>query len=187
MKKLTLTFLTTCITLLTIAQSTYNAKEAFNPQFYPYPGSDFRSASGEPGPKYWQNRADYVINCTLDTIKHSISGNVDITYTNNSPDNLKFLWLQLDQNIYRKDSRASATTTEQGGRWANAKFTEGDVIKSVSVNYNGKNYTPNSTVTDTRLQLGLQEPLKSSDKVKISMSFGFDIPERGTDRMGRLK
>ena len=94
MKKLTLTLLTTGITLLTIAQSTYNAKEAFNPQFYPYPGSDFRSASGEPGPKYWQNRADYKINCTLDTIKHNVSGDVEITYTNNSPDNLIFIWLQ---------------------------------------------------------------------------------------------
>ena len=79
--------------------SVYDHREAFNPQFYPYPGNDFRSASGEPGPKYWQNRADYTINCTLDTAKHSINGNVEITYSNNSPDNLKFLWLQLDQNI----------------------------------------------------------------------------------------
>ncbi len=177
------------ISVISFAQeaSVYDHREAFNPQFYPYPGNDFRSASGEPGPKYWQNRADYVINCTLDTAKHSINGNVEITYTNNSPDNLKFLWLQLDQNIYKKDSRATATTTEQGGRWANAKFTEGDVIKSVSVNYNGKTYTPNSTVTDTRLQLWLQEALKSSDKINVAIAFGFDIPERGTDRMGRLK
>src|SRR5689334_23431069 len=162
MKKLTLTLLTTCITLLSIAQSTYNAKEAFNPQFYPYPGNDFRSASGEPGPKYWQNRADYVINCTLDTIKHSISGNVDITYTNNSPDNLKFLWLQLDQNIYKKDSRGSATTTEAGGRWANGGFTEGYSIKSVSADNNNKSYAAKYTITDTRMQVWLQEPLKAN-------------------------
>ena len=175
------------VSLFAQEASVYDHREAFNPQFYPYPGNDFRSASGEPGPKYWQNRADYVINCTLDTLKHNVNGNVEITYTNNSPDNLKFLWLQLDQNIYKKDSRASATTTELGGRWANPKFTEGDVIKSVSINYNGKTFTPTSTVTDTRLQLWLQDALKSSDKIKVTIAFGFDIPERGTDRMGRLK
>jgi hypothetical protein len=85
----------------------YDSKEAFNPQFYPYPGNDFRSASGEPGPRYWQNRADYKIEATLDTSTHGVKGSVEITYINNSPDNLKFLWLQLDQNIYKKDSRAS--------------------------------------------------------------------------------
>ena len=175
------------VSLFAQEASVYDHREAFNPQFYPYPGNDFRSASGEPGPKYWQNRADYVINCTLDTLKHNVSGNVEITYTNNSPDNLKFLWLQLDQNIYKKDSRATATTTELGGRWANPKFTEGDVIKSVSINYNGKTFTPTSTVTDTRLQLWLQDALKSSDKIKVTIAFAFDIPERGTDRMGRLK
>ena len=189
MNKFLISFCAFFISVSLFAQeaSVYDHREAFNPQFYPYPGNDFRSASGEPGPKYWQNRADYVINCTLDTLKHNVSGNVEITYTNNSPDNLKFLWLQLDQNIYKKDSRASATTTELGGRWANPKFTEGDVIKSVSINYNGKTFTPTSTVTDTRLQLWLQDALKSSDKIKVTIAFAFDIPERGTDRMGRLK
>src|SRR5690348_17266736 len=188
MKKLTLTLITTCITMLAFAQSTYNAKEAFNPQFYPYPGNDYRSASGEPGPKYWQNRADYKINCTLDTIKHNVSGEVEITYTNNSPDNLKFLWLQLDQNIYRKDSRASATTTETGGRWANAQFTQGDVIKSVTVDYNGNKYAAKYIINDTRMQVWMQEPIKANGgQVKLVIPFNFDIPEYGTDRMGRLK
>ena len=174
-----------CVALF--AQSNYDNKEAFNPQFYPYPGNDVRSASGEPGSKYWQNRADYNISCTLDSANHKVSGNVDIYYTNNSPDNLKFLWLQLDQNIYKKDSRASSTTTQTGGRWANSKFTEGDVIKSISVEYNGKTFTPKSTVTDTRMQIWLQEALKSAGgKVKVSVSFEFTVPEYGTDRMGRL-
>src|SRR5689334_23923509 len=90
-------------------QSNYDHRKAFDPYFYPQSGNDFRSASGEPGPHYWQNRADYKLACTLDTGAHSISGTVEITYTNNSPDNLRFLWLQLDQNIYRQDSRGSAT------------------------------------------------------------------------------
>jgi hypothetical protein len=167
--------------------SNYDSREAFNPQFYPFPGNDFRSGSGEPGPRYWQNRADYKINCTLDPDKNSVAGDVEISYTNNSPDNLKFLWLQLDQNIYKSDSRGSSTTTQTGGRWANAKFTEGDVIKSLSVEYNGKTYTPKYTVTDTRMQVWLQDALKSSGgKIKVVVKFAFEVPEYGTDRMGRL-
>ncbi|MEI2739002.1 MAG: M1 family metallopeptidase [Chitinophagaceae bacterium] len=187
MKKSVLSFLGLFMFIGLFAQSNYDHKEAFNPQFYPYPGNDFRSASGEPGPRYWQNRADYKISSTLDTANHKVSGDVDIMYTNNSPDNLKFLWLQLDQNIYKKDSRASATTTQSGGRWANAKFTDGYVIKSISVEYNGRSFTPKYTVTDTRMQVWLTDALKSAGgKVKISVKFEFIIPEYGTDRMGRL-
>jgi len=167
--------------------SGYNNREAFNPQFYPYPGNDVRSASGEPGAKYWQNRADYRINSTLDTAKHSISADVEITYTNNSPDNLKFLWLQVDQNIYKKDSRASYTTTQAGGRWANGNFTDGDVIKTIIVEYNGKTYTPKYIMTDTRMQVWLTDALKSAGgKVKLKITYDFVVPEYGTDRMGRL-
>jgi hypothetical protein len=187
MKNLLLTITTTCIALFAFAQSGYNAKEAFNPQFYPYPGNDYRSASGEPGPKYWQNRSDYRITCTLDTLKHNISGVVEITYTNNSPDNLKFLWLQLDQNIYKKDSRASATTTQTGGRWANSQFTKGGNINSVSVENNGQKYSAKYIVTDTRMQVWLQDAVKpAGGTVKLNIPFDFDIPQYGTDRMGRL-
>jgi hypothetical protein len=187
MKKYVVSLLCFMIAAVSFAQSSYNAKEAFNPQFYPYPGNDFRSASGEPGPKYWQNRADYKISCTLDTTNHSVSGDAEINYTNNSPDNLKFVWLQLDQNIYRKDSRGSATTTESGGRWANTGFTDGDVIRSVAVEYNGKKITPKYIISDTRMQVWLPEPLKSTGgKIKLSIQFEFEIPEYGSDRMGRL-
>ena len=168
--------------------SIYDHKETFAPQFYPYAGNDYRSASGEPGPKYWQNRSDYRISCTLDTGKHSVSGTAEISYTNNSPDNLKFLWLQLDQNIYKKDSRGSATTTEAGGRWANSKFTDGYAIKSVSADINGKSTTLSYTVTDTRMQTWLPQAVKGGGgKIKLTISFEFTVPEYGTDRMGRLK
>ncbi len=168
--------------------SLYNHKEAFHPQFYPYPGNDYRSASGEPGPKYWQNKADYKITCLLDTGRHSISGSVEIVYTNNSPDPLKFLWLQLDQNIYKDGSRASSTTTQTGGRWANAAFTEGASIKSVQVESAGKPITAKHIISDTRMQVWLPEVLKASGgKTKLSMQFEFTVPEYGTDRMGRLK
>ncbi len=168
--------------------SIYDHKETFAPQFYPYPGNDYRSASGEPGPKYWQNRSDYKITCTLDTGQHSVSGTAEISYTNNSPDNLKFLWLQLDQNIYKKDSRGSATTTEAGGRWANSKFTDGYAIRSVTAEINGKSSALSFTVTDTRMQTWLPEALKAGGgKIKLTVRFEFTVPEYGTDRMGRLK
>src|ERR1700694_4473842 len=99
MKKIVLGFFSLFMFFCAFAQTTvsnYDNREAFNPQFYPYPGNEFRSAGGETGPRYWQNRADYRISCTLDTIQHGVSGDVEISYTNNSPDNLKFLWLQLD-------------------------------------------------------------------------------------------
>ena len=189
MKKVFLNFCNLVLVVTVFAQeSKYDHREAFNPLFYPQTGNDYRSGSGEPGPKYWQNQADYKINCTLDTAAHRVTADVEITYTNNSPDNLRFLGLQVDQNIYRKDSRASATTTVTGGRWANAKFTEGDVIKSVTVETGGKGYTPKYIVTDTRMQLWLTDVLKANgDKAKIKISYAFEIPEYGTDRMGRLK
>ena len=123
----------------------------------------------------------------MDTAAHKVIGDVEITYTNNSPDNLKFLWLQLDQNIYRQDSRGSATSTQAGGRWANTKFTEGEVIKSISVE-SAKSYTPKYIVTDTRMQVWLNDALKGSgNKIKLKIAFEFVVPEYGTDRMGRLK
>jgi hypothetical protein len=99
--------------------SKYDQHKVFNPLFYPEKGNVYRSASGAPGAKYWQNHADYKIDVTLDTLKHRITGSVTITYTNNSPDALNFLWLQADQNIYREDSRGQATSVIGGGRFAN--------------------------------------------------------------------
>src|SRR5215218_2547660 len=171
MKKLSFLLVVHCLVLIVSAQSKYDHRKSFDPNFYPQSGNDYRSASGEPGPKYWQNRADYKLACTLDTANHSVTGTVEISYTNNSPDNMRFLWLQVDQNIYKKQSRASATTTEAGGRWANSKFTEGDIIKSVSIDADGQKYTPQYTTSDTRMQLWLQQPLKASgNKIKINIA-----------------
>ncbi|MBD0331222.1 MAG: M1 family metallopeptidase [Chitinophagaceae bacterium] len=188
MKRIFFLLVGNSLLLNSFTQSKYDAREAFNPVFYTQNGNVYRSASGEPGPSYWQNRADYKIFCSLDTVTNKVKGDVEITYTNNSPDNLRFLWLQVDQNIYKKESRASATTTQTGGRWANAKFTEGDVIKAISVETDGKKYTPEYLINDTRMQVWLQQPLKASgSKIKINISYEFTVPEYGTDRMGRLK
>ncbi|RYY96300.1 MAG: M1 family peptidase [Chitinophagaceae bacterium] len=164
----------------------YDHRAAFNPGFYSTPGNEFRSASGEPGPKYWQNRADYSIAVTLDTGAHRVSGTVAISYSNNSPDNLSFLWLQLDQNIYQAGSRGSATTTQAGGRWANPAFTEGNVLKSVQLETGNTKSNVKYTVTDTRMQVWLPTPLKPGASTTLHIAYEFVIPERGTDRMGRM-
>ena len=66
----------------------------------------YRSASGAPGPDYYQQQANYVMNVELDDKNHKLYGEETITYINNSPDALEFLWVQLDQNIRTKDSKA---------------------------------------------------------------------------------
>ncbi|HYJ89495.1 MAG TPA: hypothetical protein VEW46_25765, partial [Pyrinomonadaceae bacterium] len=70
-----------------------------------------RTASGAPGNRYWQQRADYDIKVELDDINQRLTASETITYHNNSPDSLSYLWLQLDQNIWAKDSEGLATET----------------------------------------------------------------------------
>ncbi len=188
MRKFLLSLSASVLVLCATAQSKYDHRAAFDPNFYTQAGNEFRSASGQPGPKYWQNRADYKIHATLDTSLKTVSGTVEISYTNNSPDELQFLWLQLDQSIYREDSRGSATTTQAGGRWANGKFTYGQQINSFSVEADGKKYNPKLVFTDTRLQVWLQHPMRTAGgHIKMNVSFQFVIPEYGTDRMGQLE
>jgi hypothetical protein len=81
------------------SQSTYDAHSLWAPLFYPHYGNQYRSANGQPGPAYWKNEADYKIACTLDTTQKRLTGTVEITYKNNSPDNLSFFWLQIDHKI----------------------------------------------------------------------------------------
>ena len=88
----------------------------------------YRSANGAPGPDYWQNRADYVIDARLDPTAKTLTASETITYTNNSPDVLDVLWVQLDQNIYRRDARAG----DVSGR-PRTQFTDGYVLDSVEV------------------------------------------------------
>jgi len=166
----------------------YDPHEAFAPVFYPAFGDEVRTAAGEPGPKYWQNEASYNIQVTLDDEIHRISGSVQINYKNNSPESLPFLWLQLDQNIYKPDSRGEQATSLMGGRYANPGFNGGYDIQSVSVIYQGKEQKIHYIINDTRMQIFLPETLKGKgDSLKINISYNFGIPERGSDRMGRLE
>src|SRR5476651_832805 len=116
LKKLCILLLALSGSLIAAAQLTEDSVEAiskydphvlFNPTFYPGE-SITRSGDGSANKGYWQNRADYTITASLNDSTHVITGSVTITYKNNSPHALPFLWLQLDQNLFNKDSRGQA-------------------------------------------------------------------------------
>src|SRR5436309_2950416 len=75
----------------------YDNHETFGFSFYTKNGNEYRAADGEPGPKYWQNRADYQLAATLDDQANQITGSEVLTYTNNSPQKLGFLWMNMEQ------------------------------------------------------------------------------------------
>lgn len=167
----------------------YDPQEAFAPDFYSSYGDEFRTADGRPGPKYWQNKADYVINASLNDQDETVKGEVTITYTNNSPYPLSFVWLQLDQNIYNLKSRGVATTSVEGGRWANRdSFDGGYEIKSVNIINDGKTSKVTPEITDTRMKITLPSDIKANGgKVSFKIDYSFVVPQYGTDRMGRLE
>lgn len=161
----------------------YDYVEAFKPFFYKNNGTETRSASGQPGHNYWQNKADYNINATLNDATKQISGTVEINYTNNSFDNLDFLWLQLDQNLFKKDSRGNAVIPMSGSRNGahGQDFDGGYDIKSVQIDGKPAKYR----ISDTRMQIDLDKELKAKGGIaKIKIEFSFISPDYGSDRMG---
>jgi peptidase M1-like protein len=147
-----------------------------------WPGPNtFRGASGRPGPDYWQQRADYTISATLDTTKTEVSGSVQIRYTNNSPDTLRFVWLQVDQNLYRTGSKGSALFPADS-RWGVRGFEGGYAFQDIRVN--GSAVQPR--INDTMMRLDLPSPLMPrGGRTAISINYSFKVPEHGSDRMGR--
>ena len=169
--------------------SSYDPRVLFHPLFNMQPGNEYRTGSGAPGPRYWQNRADYKINAKLDDVAQTVAGEVEIIYKNNSPESLNYIWLQLDQNAFSDSSRAAKTTPVQGGRFGNKDFAGGYGITSVQVEQGSRKFSAAVTViTDSRMQIKLTEPMKpGGDVVKIKITYSFKIPEYGSDRMGQSK
>jgi hypothetical protein len=167
----------------------YDSHVLFHPLFNFQPGNEYRSGSGAPGPKYWQNRADYKINVALEEEKGTVSGDVEIIYKNNSPENLEFIWLQLDQNAFSDRSRGGKTTPVTGGRFGNTGFNGGDSIRTVTVQQGKDKFVEaNYKITDTRMQIRLATPVKGNGGViRIKIGYSFKIPEYGSDRMGMLE
>ncbi len=170
------------------ATTNYNPAEAFGPLFYTQNGNEFRSASGAPGSKYWQNRVDYNITANLDDAKNTVSGTITITYKNNSPDKLPYLWLQLDQNTFKETSRGYIITPA-GSRYGahGEKFDGGYTIKNISVSQKAAAVKFTSLVEDTRMQIRLAQPMAANgDLITIKMDYSYVVPKEGSDRTGHL-
>ncbi len=149
----------------------------------------YRTASGAPGHMYWQQRADYKIDVTLDEAKNRITGSETITYSNNSPDPLTYLWVQLDQNMRAKDSE----TYDASESSVPSRATEGTIDammgypdydgghkiqKLVDANGEKMNYTINHTM----MRIDLDEPLKAGESISFSIDWYYNINDRA--RMG---
>ena len=171
--------------------SNYNYHDAFGPNFYTKNATETRSASGQPGAKYWQNRADYTLNASLNENSNEIIGSEILTYTNNSPDKISFLWMYLEQNLFKKDARGEAVIPVNGSRNGSKgqTFEAGQKIKSIKIisASNGKSTETDVKfeITDTRMQVFLPQNLAANGGViKLKIEFSFISPIFGSDRMG---
>ncbi|MDA9259322.1 M1 family metallopeptidase [Gammaproteobacteria bacterium] len=148
-----------------------------------------RPATGEPGPMYWQQRADYKIQIKLYEDTRSVEGSETITYTNNSPLTLKYIWLQLDQNIFAKESINNLTRPWGGGdssvdfstlRRQNFmdKFEGGFQELSIKIN----NKSPDTNLVGTHIRINLEQPLKPGESTSLDIEWTYALVEENAVR-----
>ena len=148
-----------------------------------------RTASGAPGLNYSQQKVDYVMSIVLDDDNQKITGNETITYHNNSDDTLKYLWVQLDQNVRAKDTKTPDITPSNkipeklNKRWYNAMFSEpfdgGFNIMSVK-NLDGSDLS--HTINQTMMRINLEKPLASGEKFEFKISWWYNINNHRINR-----
>ncbi|PTB95833.1 aminopeptidase [Marivirga lumbricoides] len=149
----------------------------------------YRTASGAPGHMYWQQRADYKIDVTLDEVKNQIKGSETITYTNNSPDDLTYLWVQLDQNMRAKNSQ-SYTSDEstvpdratEGTIDAMMGYPDYDGGHKIQKLVDSQGKAMNYTINYTMMRIDLEKPLKAGESISFSIDWYYNINDRA--RMG---
>ena len=152
--------------------SQYNPLETFAPLTLPEPVNRYRSSNGAPGPDYWQNRADYELHAQIDTAHKVLSATEVITYSNHSPDRLTSLWLQLDQDQYRTDSRATAADEE-----IRKEFTDGYQFDAVELEVDGHREKATYVICDARMQIQLPKPLAPAvGRIRVHISYHYTIP-----------
>lgn len=152
----------------------------FSPLDLPTP-SDERLASGMPGPGYWQQRADYVIEATLDAEKRTLTGKGRVTYTNNSPHALDYLWVHLEQNLFRGES-LGALSSEPRTRFGHHGFEGGVTVKSLRAANGGELVY---RIYDTLARVDLPRAIEAKGgRFEFEVEWSFAIPPYGADRMG---
>ena len=149
--------------------------------------NEYRTASGAPGPKYWQQRADYVIKCELDEPNFSIKGSETITYYNNSPDALTYLWLQLDENEHSSVNNANYQSSSNLSRMyttgqldqmatAGADNGNGEIIKKITDATTGKPLS--YRINKTMMRVNLPAALKPGQKFVFSIDWTYKVTNR---------
>jgi hypothetical protein len=153
-------------------------------QMLPTP-NEYRTGSGAPGPKYWQQQADYNINVEINDETHALTGSETIVYVNNSPDVLKYLWLQLDQNILSEGNMTDKTKTNnvrdsvstmqmQSSLDLYGNYKGGYTIKSVKLGSTDLKYFVNNTM----MRVDLPQPLKPGEKFTFNVDWTYPISNR---------
>ncbi|NDE01794.1 MAG: aminopeptidase, partial [Gammaproteobacteria bacterium] len=160
-------------------------------QLLPTPNT-VRTASGAPGAQYWQQRADYRIKVTLDETRHRLKARQSITYMNRSPDTLSYIWLQLDQNIFKDDSisRRSEVAANSGTR--RDSIGSGDSFSFAALRrhhaFEDREYgyeigevrdasgrVLRTTRNDTMLRIDLPQPLRPGTSIEINFDWEANI------------
>jgi hypothetical protein len=142
----------------------------------------FRTASGAPGPAYYQQKADYKMNLELDDKNKKLYGSETITYHNNAPESLEYLWVQLDQNIERPDSKTPLAESESLSKSISTdgfakKFMEKPFQGGFNIEYvkDAKGNPMNYTINQTMMRIDLAKPLKNGEKITFSIKWWYNI------------
>ncbi len=154
--------------------------------------NEYRAGSGAPGSKYWQQKADYTIDAEIDEPTNQLNGKETITYYNNSPETLSFLWLQLDQNVNKKGNedfgnvfgnlRDTLTGLTMQYLVRPVEFKAGCTINSVS-DKAGKNLP--ITLNNTMMRVDLAAPIKSGESFMFTVSWSYSITDRSLFLLSR--
>ncbi len=164
----------------------YDAFRQLDPEELPTP-NDYRAANGGPGHKYWQQKVDYKIDVALDEATKSLNGVEKIKYKNNSPDSLNYLWLLLDQNIYKQNSIAQLSQTSgddekisfaEAKRLIKSKEWEGGFTILSVKSSDGKDLQ--HSTTDSLLRIELAKPLKPGEETEFTLSWTNPIADQRT-------
>ena len=157
--------------------------------------NEMRGASGRPGPKYWQQRVDYVIRVALDTTTHTVTGSERVTYHNNAPDALNYLWFQMDQNIDNPEVSEAMigapalpkTISARALEFINPRLdTKGYSITRVQVvAKNGTRTTVPFVLQGTQMKVPLTAPLASGAVTDVEIDWSYVMPESFASRNGR--
>ena len=175
---------TSAVTPAPSSASGYDPRLTFAPLSLPDPVNAYRSSNGAPGPSYWQNEADYEMHAELDTDAKVLRNDEVITYTNNSPDALTSLWIQMEQNLYRKDARGQVINGALFRRMMRSATaagappsTEGFILDAVEIEQGTLRVKADYLIEDTRMQVRLPKPLAPKGaSLKLHIRYHYQIP-----------